>query len=84
LAVGLIILGIYVAISENVTLPGRVSLNKYYIEASGTYFLSASLFCFAATLILLSLKQKKYNKLSGTLFVTCFVLFSIGFSTGIE
>jgi len=74
----------YVVTSENVIIPGRVSTNTYRIEPPGTFYLAGSIFFFASTLILLTLKQEKYNKLPRVLFLSCFVLLGVSFFYGVK
>ena len=83
LATGLIFLAIYVGLSESLTMPGRVSMNTYYIEPPGTFFIAGSILCFACTLILLTLKQDKYKNASMILFVGSLILLSIGFLSAV-
>jgi len=78
LASCLIILGVYVGFSESLTLPGRVSMNTYYIEPPATFFMAGSIFCFSCMLILLTLNKDKYKKISMGLLISCFVLLTIG------
>jgi len=81
LAACLIILGIYAGLSEGFTIPGRASMNSYYIKPPNTLFISGSIFCFAGTLILSTLNKKK----AGIIFlVSSFILFTIGLLSGID
>jgi len=82
LAACLVIFGVYVGLSESLTIPGRVSMNTYSIKPPGTLFIAGSIFCFASTLILLTLNYNK--KASVTLLVSSFVLLTIGFISGIN
>ncbi len=83
LATCLIFFGIYVGISANITIPGRVSMNAYYIEPPGTFFIAGSIFCFAVTLILMTLNKNKYKKIGMGLMVSCFALLTAGILSGI-
>ena len=84
LAACLIIFGIYVGISENITIPGRVSMNTYYIEPHGTFFIAGAIFFFAGTLILMILDKVKYKRISMGLMACCFALFTIGIISGLN
>lgn len=82
LAACLIILGIYAGLSEGLTIPGRVSIDSYYIKPPSTLFISGSIFCFAGTLILSTLNKNKKARI--VLLVSSFALFTIGLISGIN
>jgi len=81
LAICLILFGVYVGI---ITIPGRVSMNAYYIEPPGTFFIAGAIFCFAITLILMTLNKNKYRKTGIGLLASCFALLTIGILSGIN
>jgi len=84
LAACLIMLGLYIGFSESITIPGRVSMNTYHIAAPGTYFIAASMFCFASILLLLNLNKDKYKKICLALLVSSFTLITVGIVSGVS
>jgi len=84
LAIGLFILAIYVGLSDGFSIPGRVSMSSSDIEQPGTFFISGSIFSMSFSLMLFILKQDKYKKIAGILFVSSFVLFIVGLLSGVN
>lgn len=79
LSLGLIILSIYLATADTLTLPGRLTANIYSIEAPATYIVAGGVFICACTLALLTLTREKFKNICIAMFALAFLLFVYGF-----
>ena len=79
LSIALIILSFFLATSDTLTLPGRLTTNFYTIKAPATYFVAGSVFVFACSLALLTLRKNKFKSFCLAMFCVSFLLFIYGF-----
>lgn len=84
IAAALFVLAIYAGLSDGFSIPGRVSMNSSDIEPPGTFFISGAILSMSFSLVLFVLKQDKYKKLAGILFISSFVLFTVGLLSGVN
>ena len=75
----LISLAVFINLSEELVIPGRVSMNTYIVEKPWTYFVSGAVSFLACAIALLNINREKYKVFSSSLLILSIVLFGIGF-----
>lgn len=74
-----IALGVYLLQQETITIPGRLTMNRYTVEYPGIVLFSSAAFTLSLMFGLLAINKFRFKKLSTNLFIISFVLFSIGY-----
>ena len=72
-------LAIFISLSEEDVIPGRVSMNTYVLERPWTFSVAGAVLFFAATIALMNLNRGKYRVLSSAFLIVSVILFGIGF-----
>ena len=72
-------LGVYLLLHDTLTIPGRLTMNRYLIERNGLVLFSSAAFTVSFMFVLLAINKQRFKNLSTNLFIIGFLLFTIGY-----